>query len=75
MISLNVLEVALSVEFNHGYSDPHARVIFVVVENIFCAFFTAEILVRSFTYLRCYTMLQDAWFIFAARHLYQRQYS
>ena len=39
---------------------------FIVVENIFCSFFTVELILRYMLFLRTWYALQDPWFMFLA---------
>ncbi|CAK9105915.1 unnamed protein product [Durusdinium trenchii] len=64
IVGLNVIELAVSVEFDYNASNPTLHSCLVIIENIFCGIFTVEIILRSFTYKRFLHLLQDGWFLF-----------
>lgn len=69
IIVMNALWIGIDTEWNHkklvdsknNYPlDPTAT----VIENIFCFYFTAEVLIRFLGYRKKIFCLQDAWFVF-----------
>lgn len=69
IIVINALWIGADTEWNHKYLvdadgnyplEPSA----VVVENIFCFYFTFEVVVRFLTFRRKCSCFRDAWFVF-----------
>jgi len=65
----NALWIGVDTEWNHKYLkdaqenfplDPYA----MIVENIFCVYFTAEVVIRFLAYKRKCDCFRDAWFVF-----------
>jgi len=50
----------------HQILRGQADVGFIIVENIFCTFFTIELILRYMMFLRTWYALQDPWFMFLA---------
>lgn len=64
VIFLNAVWISIDIEFNDADILAEADVGFVVVENIFCTFFTCELILRYMMFLRTWYALQDPWFMF-----------
>lgn len=64
VILLNALWIAIDLDYNMAPTLLTAHLLFVVVDNLFCLFFTFEIAVR-FAALKVKShCLQDPWFVF-----------
>eukprot|EP00928_Gymnodinium_smaydae_P030696 TRINITY_DN22752_c0_g1_i1.p1 TRINITY_DN22752_c0_g1~~TRINITY_DN22752_c0_g1_i1.p1 ORF type:complete len:726 (+),score=135.39 TRINITY_DN22752_c0_g1_i1:47-2179(+) len=66
VIAVNSLWISIDTDYNKEDLLSDADVLFQVVENLFCAFFTLELLVRFKAYQRARLAVRDAWFLFDA---------
>jgi len=64
VISFNAIWLWIDTDFNESESLLQADVIFQVAEHFFCAFFSAEWLIRFMSFEYKKHCLKDAWFIF-----------
>eukprot|EP00931_Biecheleriopsis_adriatica_P066098 TRINITY_DN40511_c0_g1_i1.p1 TRINITY_DN40511_c0_g1~~TRINITY_DN40511_c0_g1_i1.p1 ORF type:complete len:541 (-),score=137.52 TRINITY_DN40511_c0_g1_i1:82-1704(-) len=69
VIVLNAIWIFIDVEWNHSsLKDANGRLPLApasdVVENLFCTYFTAEVLIRFLAFRKCIYCFQDAWFVF-----------
>ncbi|CAJ1423848.1 unnamed protein product [Effrenium voratum] len=64
IIMLNAAELALSAELNTKEDQGESHAVFIISENIFCAYFLAEIIIRFFSYAKWLYALQDIWFAY-----------
>ncbi|CAK0830324.1 unnamed protein product, partial [Prorocentrum cordatum] len=64
MISLNTLWIAIDTDCNTAEFLDEAPVLFQVVDNLFCLFFTFELLVRVLAMRRPRDALRDPWILF-----------
>ncbi|CAE7405030.1 para [Symbiodinium natans] len=64
IIGVNSLWIAFDTDNNDAAIITEAKVEFQIVENIFCAFFTFEWLVRWMAFRRTAYAFMDAWFVF-----------
>eukprot|EP00933_Yihiella_yeosuensis_P071291 TRINITY_DN7949_c1_g1_i3.p1 TRINITY_DN7949_c1_g1~~TRINITY_DN7949_c1_g1_i3.p1 ORF type:complete len:535 (+),score=56.54 TRINITY_DN7949_c1_g1_i3:107-1606(+) len=64
VIFLNGIWIAIDTDYNDKPLLKDAHPVFLVAENIFCAFFVAEILIRFGAFSRKRDALQDFWFVF-----------
>lgn len=64
VIFLNAVWISVDIEFNDADILAEADVGFIIVENIFCTFFTIELILRYMMFLRTWYALQDPWFMF-----------
>eukprot|EP00811_Abedinium_folium_P024921 NODE_3509_length_2025_cov_16.994731.p1 GENE.NODE_3509_length_2025_cov_16.994731~~NODE_3509_length_2025_cov_16.994731.p1 ORF type:complete len:550 (+),score=99.90 NODE_3509_length_2025_cov_16.994731:127-1776(+) len=63
-ISLNAIWIAIDTDYNPSDVLIDAPVAFFVMENLFCAYFFAEWLVRFMSFRRKCNGLKDSWFVF-----------
>eukprot|EP00913_Durusdinium_trenchii_P019614 g18439.t1 len=54
----------MDIEFNDADILAEANAGFIVVENLFCTFFTCELILRYSLFTRTWFALQDPWFMF-----------
>ena len=64
VIFLNAMWISVDIEFNRAEILSEADAGFIVVENLFCLFFSFELIVRLWTYTRKCSALRDIWFLF-----------
>ena len=64
VIFLNAIWLSIDIEFNDADIIVEAAPGFIIAENLFCAYFTAELLIRYLVYTRTCYALQDPWFVF-----------
>ena len=64
VIFLNAMWISVDLEFNKAEILSEADAGFIVVENMFCLFFSFELFVRLWTYARTCHALRDIWFLF-----------
>lgn len=64
VIFLNSIWIWIDTDYNNEDSLAHAGAGFIIVEQAFCFFFTAELLVRWFAFRRKRNALRDHWFLF-----------
>eukprot|EP00931_Biecheleriopsis_adriatica_P008479 TRINITY_DN109662_c0_g1_i1.p1 TRINITY_DN109662_c0_g1~~TRINITY_DN109662_c0_g1_i1.p1 ORF type:complete len:585 (+),score=126.15 TRINITY_DN109662_c0_g1_i1:90-1844(+) len=69
VIFLNAVWILIDVEYNHVHlKGPDGKLPLQpgsdVIENIFCSFFTIEILIRFLAFQKCTNACRDAWFLF-----------
>eukprot|EP00747_Dinoflagellata_sp_TGD_P125245 gnl/TRDRNA2_/TRDRNA2_174129_c1_seq19.p1 gnl/TRDRNA2_/TRDRNA2_174129_c1~~gnl/TRDRNA2_/TRDRNA2_174129_c1_seq19.p1 ORF type:complete len:915 (+),score=198.60 gnl/TRDRNA2_/TRDRNA2_174129_c1_seq19:187-2745(+) len=66
MIALNAIWIAVDTDNNQADVLRDADLIFQVVENLFCIYFTFEILVRLCAFEKKRNCVKDPWFVFDA---------
>ncbi|CAK9097156.1 unnamed protein product [Durusdinium trenchii] len=64
MIFMNAVWISVDIEFNDADILAEADAGFIVVENLFCTFFTCELILRYSLFTRTWFALQDPWFMF-----------
>jgi len=64
VISLNALWIAIDTDHNHSETLLDSDIGFIIVENLFCAYFFAEWLIRFLAFKRKLNGMRDAWFVF-----------
>lgn len=65
VIFLNAVWLSIDLEFNQEADIiVEAPPLFFVVENLFCTYFTAELLIRYLVYTRTWYAMKDPWFVF-----------
>ena len=65
VIFLNAVWLSIDLEFNQEADIiVEAPPLFFVVENLFCTYFTAELLIRYLVYTRTWYAIKDPWFVF-----------
>jgi len=64
VIVLNALWISLEADLNPAKSLLEAQTPFIAIENFFCAFFLAELLIRFFAFRQKASCFQDRWFVF-----------
>lgn len=66
VIFLNTIWIAVDTDLNKADMLCNAPVVFQVVNNLFCFFFTSEVLVRAFAFKSLLFAFTDPWFVFDA---------
>lgn len=66
VIALNTVWIAVETDYNKAAVLCEAPMIFQVVDNLFCTFFSFEILTRFFAFRRKRDAFRDGWFVFDA---------
>lgn len=68
MICFNALMIGVDTDYNARIGKPEnlweGPIGFIIIENMFCGYFTIEVLIRFFAYKKKTDSLCDAWFIF-----------
>jgi len=64
VIFLNAIWLSIDIDNNSAAVLVDASPIFIVMENIFCTFFTGELLIRFFAFERKSNCCKDFWFVF-----------
>jgi len=64
VIGFNALWIAVDTDHNPADVLLDAPMAFVLAENLFCVYFTAEILIRFFAFKSKKNCIYDAWFVF-----------
>eukprot|EP00928_Gymnodinium_smaydae_P034484 TRINITY_DN2441_c0_g2_i3.p1 TRINITY_DN2441_c0_g2~~TRINITY_DN2441_c0_g2_i3.p1 ORF type:complete len:688 (-),score=152.33 TRINITY_DN2441_c0_g2_i3:34-1914(-) len=64
VIGLNTIWIAVDTEFNKASTLFDADLIFQIVENMFCVYFTGEVIVRYLAFASKWNCRKDAWFVF-----------
>jgi len=64
IIAVNAVWIAVDTDFNSSSILLQAHPVFIVVDNLFCGFFSFEWLVRFASFRRKRDGLKDAWFTF-----------
>mmetsp|Transcript_84138 Transcript_84138/g.261701 ORF Transcript_84138/g.261701 Transcript_84138/m.261701 type:complete len:480 (-) Transcript_84138:50-1489(-) len=64
VISVNAVWIAIDADWNKNQTLLDAHPVFLVVENLFCAFFTFEWLVRFMAFQKKLSSMKDSWFVF-----------
>jgi len=64
VIFLNAIWIGVDIELNHADVLAEADPGFIVAENLFCFFFSAELTIRFLLYTRKIYALRDTWFLF-----------
>lgn len=66
VIIVNALWIAVDTDYNDQDLLIYARPEFQIMENLFCAFFTAELIIRYGAFRRSWDAFRDMWFVFDA---------
>eukprot|EP00927_Polykrikos_kofoidii_P037576 TRINITY_DN3174_c0_g2_i7.p1 TRINITY_DN3174_c0_g2~~TRINITY_DN3174_c0_g2_i7.p1 ORF type:complete len:828 (+),score=174.25 TRINITY_DN3174_c0_g2_i7:47-2485(+) len=64
VIALNALWIAVETDHNKAVLIWEAKMVFLIVENAFCAYFTWEWLIRFFAFQKKTNALRDRWMVF-----------
>lgn len=64
VITLNAVWIAVDTDYNDAAMLIDAHPVFQVVENLFCSYFTFELVVRFAAFVFKRDCLKDAWFLF-----------
>eukprot|EP00929_Paragymnodinium_shiwhaense_P061623 TRINITY_DN30798_c0_g1_i1.p1 TRINITY_DN30798_c0_g1~~TRINITY_DN30798_c0_g1_i1.p1 ORF type:complete len:810 (-),score=154.60 TRINITY_DN30798_c0_g1_i1:331-2760(-) len=64
VISFNALWIAIDTDMNDATLLLEAHPVFVLAENLFCAFFSFELFTRYMAFKRIRDGLHDVWFVF-----------
>jgi len=64
VIFFNAIWIGVDTELNNAIDLRNADQEFIIVENFFCTYFTAEILIRFWAYRNKMDVRRDGWFIF-----------
>eukprot|EP00930_Biecheleria_cincta_P051315 TRINITY_DN3647_c0_g1_i1.p1 TRINITY_DN3647_c0_g1~~TRINITY_DN3647_c0_g1_i1.p1 ORF type:complete len:520 (+),score=92.53 TRINITY_DN3647_c0_g1_i1:143-1561(+) len=64
VIATNALWIAIDTDWNPAATLLDAHIVFFVAENIFCVYFTVEILVRFCAFKHKRKCLNSGWFVF-----------
>lgn len=64
VIALNAIWIGIDADHNHAKTLLDAHIAFRIAENMFCAYFLVEILVRAGAFEKWQYMLKDGWFAF-----------
>lgn len=64
VIALNALWIAIDTDANNADDLTQAHAVFIVAENLFCIFFTFEIIVRFLAFRDKLNCFKDSWFVF-----------
>ena len=67
MIFLNAVWISVDIEFNDADILAEADAGFIVVENLFCSFFTCELILRYAMFTKTWYAVQDVWFMWPGR--------
>jgi hypothetical protein len=66
IIAFNAVYLGLETEFNNEMLTASGRMVFAIVDNLFCVFFVFELLIRFGAFDIKWSCLRDSWFIFDA---------
>ena len=61
VIFLNAIWISIDIEFNSALIISEADWGFILVENLFCTYFTGELVIRFCAYKRKCSAFKDAW--------------
>jgi len=64
VIFLNAIWIAVDTDYNSAPMLVDAHPVFQVAENVFCLYFTGELLIRLFAFRRKANCFRDFWFVF-----------
>eukprot|EP00931_Biecheleriopsis_adriatica_P050231 TRINITY_DN29074_c0_g1_i1.p1 TRINITY_DN29074_c0_g1~~TRINITY_DN29074_c0_g1_i1.p1 ORF type:complete len:559 (+),score=106.86 TRINITY_DN29074_c0_g1_i1:86-1678(+) len=64
VISTNAVWIAVDTDWNKADTLMTALPVFIIAENLFCVYFTAEIIIRFCSFKNKLKCLQDGWFVF-----------
>lgn len=64
VIFLNAIWLGVDTDLNNAKTLEDTPTIFRVVENVFCVYFTTEIILRFFAFRRTCDCIRDYWFLF-----------
>ena len=64
VIFLNAIWIGIDIELNHADVLAEADIGFILAENLFCFYFTVELLIRFLVYTKKTYALKDVWFLF-----------
>eukprot|EP00928_Gymnodinium_smaydae_P037585 TRINITY_DN26064_c0_g1_i4.p1 TRINITY_DN26064_c0_g1~~TRINITY_DN26064_c0_g1_i4.p1 ORF type:complete len:672 (-),score=156.50 TRINITY_DN26064_c0_g1_i4:256-2271(-) len=64
VIAFNALWISIDTDMNTDKLDARYRVIFTVVDNLFCSFFTFEVLVQFLAFTEKRKACRNGWFVF-----------
>eukprot|EP00929_Paragymnodinium_shiwhaense_P100328 TRINITY_DN6257_c0_g1_i1.p1 TRINITY_DN6257_c0_g1~~TRINITY_DN6257_c0_g1_i1.p1 ORF type:complete len:712 (+),score=173.95 TRINITY_DN6257_c0_g1_i1:111-2246(+) len=64
VISINAIWMAIDTDYNKSDSLWEAELPFIIGENFFCVYFSAELIIRFFAFKKKLWIFHDAWFMF-----------
>jgi len=64
VITLNAVWIGIDQDFNDAPELRVARLLFIIVENFFCYYFTFEVVIRFLAFKKKCQCFRDAWFRF-----------
>lgn len=64
IVLLNTFWIAIDIDNNHAALITDADPIFQIVENLFCAYFSAEMVIRFGAFAKKCNACKDAWFVY-----------
>jgi len=64
VISINTIWLAVDTDYNSAATLMEADLVFIIAENLFCAIFTMEIVLRIVAFRHKSSLFYDAWFVF-----------
>lgn len=66
VITANAIWIAVDTDWNNATLLLDAHPVFIVAENLFCVYFSAELLIRFLAFQRKRHCLRSGWFVFDA---------
>eukprot|EP00928_Gymnodinium_smaydae_P014680 TRINITY_DN15402_c0_g5_i1.p1 TRINITY_DN15402_c0_g5~~TRINITY_DN15402_c0_g5_i1.p1 ORF type:complete len:827 (-),score=164.62 TRINITY_DN15402_c0_g5_i1:442-2922(-) len=66
VIGINALWIFIDADYNDAESPLDAAPVFQIVENLFCIFFTAELLIKMLALKQCSFFFSNFWIMFDA---------
>lgn len=64
VIAVNAVWIGVDTDYNNSEVLVDAQLPFQIMENVFCLYFTGELLIRFLAFKRKFDCLCDAWFVF-----------
>eukprot|EP00929_Paragymnodinium_shiwhaense_P106237 TRINITY_DN71475_c0_g3_i1.p1 TRINITY_DN71475_c0_g3~~TRINITY_DN71475_c0_g3_i1.p1 ORF type:complete len:1085 (-),score=296.00 TRINITY_DN71475_c0_g3_i1:406-3660(-) len=64
VIAVNTIWIAIDTDLNKASSLLDANIVFQVADNVFCIYFSAEILIRFLSFRQKRDAFHDGWFVF-----------
>lgn len=64
IVAVNAIWISIDIDLNTAVTLNQADMVFQVMENLFCVYFSTELMIRFLAFERKYSCLFDAWFVF-----------
>jgi voltage-gated sodium channel len=64
VITLNAVWLAIDADYNNAAMIVDADPVFQIAENLFCLYFSSELVIRFFAFARKCNCVKDFWFVF-----------